>query len=59
VTSGSSTIRAIAEAREAGLVVRRAIALIDREEEDGRINIEDQGITFEALITLSELLAGG
>ena len=59
VTSGSSTIRAIAEAREAGLVVRRAIALIDREEEDGRINIEDQGVTFEALITLSELLAGG
>jgi orotate phosphoribosyltransferase len=56
VTAGSSTIKAIEKARQAGLVVERAIVLIDREEEDGRKNIEAQGIQFEALLTLSELL---
>jgi orotate phosphoribosyltransferase len=56
VTAGSSTIKAIERARQAGLVVERAIVLIDREEEDGRKNIEAQGIQFEALLTLSELL---
>jgi orotate phosphoribosyltransferase len=56
VTAGSSTINAIERARQAGLVVERAIVLIDREEEDGRKNIEAQGIQFEALLTLSELL---
>ena len=56
VTAGSSTIKAIQAAREVGLVVERAIAVIDREEEDGRKNIEAQGVSFEALTTLSELL---
>jgi orotate phosphoribosyltransferase len=56
VTAGSSTIKAIAGARQAGLIVDRVIVLIDREEEDGRKNIEAQGVTFEALTTLSELL---
>jgi orotate phosphoribosyltransferase len=55
VTAGSSTIRAIAGARQAGLIVERAIVLIDREEEDGRKNIEAQTVQFEALLTLSEL----
>jgi orotate phosphoribosyltransferase len=57
VTAGSSTIKAITVARSAGLVVERAIALIDREEEDGRRNIEAQRVSFDALITLSDLLA--
>jgi orotate phosphoribosyltransferase len=56
VTAGSSTIRAIKGARQAGLIVERVFVLIDREEEDGRKNIETQGIQFEALLTLSELL---
>jgi orotate phosphoribosyltransferase len=58
VTAGSSTIKAITVARGAGLVVERAIALIDREEEDGRRRIEAQKVSFDALLTLSELLAG-
>lgn len=57
VTAGSSTIKAIAASRQAGLVVERAIAIVDREEEDGRKNIEAEGVAFEALTTLSELLA--
>jgi orotate phosphoribosyltransferase len=56
VTAGSSTIKAIKGARQAGLIVERVIVLIDREEEDGRKNIEEQGVAFEALTTLSELL---
>jgi orotate phosphoribosyltransferase len=55
VTAGSSTIKAIKGAREAGLIVERAIALIDREEK-GRKNVEEQGVQFESLFTLSELL---
>ena len=56
VTAGSSTIKAIEAARQVGLVVERVIALIDREEEDGRKNIEAQDVTFDALLTLSECL---
>jgi orotate phosphoribosyltransferase len=59
VTAGSSTIKAITGARQAGLIVERVIVLIDREEEDGRKNIEAQGVLFEALTTLSELLDVG
>jgi orotate phosphoribosyltransferase len=58
VTAGVSTIRAIKSARDAGLVVDRVIVLIDRQEEDGRKHIEAQGVSFEALMTLSELLHG-
>jgi orotate phosphoribosyltransferase len=56
VTAGSSTIKAIEEATRAGLLVQRVIALIDREQEGGRQNIEALGVSFDALITLSELL---
>jgi len=56
VTAGSSTIKAIKGARQVGLVVERVIVLIDRQEEDGRNNIEAEGVSFEALITLTELL---
>ena len=56
VTAGSSTIKAIKRARQLGLVVERAIVLIDRQEEGGRENIEAEGVSFEALLTLSELL---
>jgi orotate phosphoribosyltransferase len=56
VTAGSSTIKAITAARQSGLIVERVIVLIDRQEEEGRGNIEAQGVTFEALTMLSELL---
>jgi orotate phosphoribosyltransferase len=56
VTAGSSTVKAIAGARSVGLRVEQVIVLIDREEEDGRKTIEAQGVRFEALMTLSELI---
>jgi len=55
VTTGGSTIQAIRSARQAGLLVQRAIVLVDREEDDGRKNIEAEGVKFDALFTLSEL----
>jgi len=57
ITSGGSTIEAIQKSREAGLQVVKAVAIIDRQEQNGRKNIEAEGIPFEALCTLDELQA--
>ncbi len=57
ITTGGSTITAISKAREAGLVVERVIVLIDREEEDGRQNIEAQWVTVEAVLTRTEIMS--
>jgi orotate phosphoribosyltransferase len=56
VTTGDSTIHAITRARNAGLHVTRVIVLIDREEDDGKRNIEAQNVQFGALFTLADLL---
>jgi len=56
ITTGGSTITAIKQAREAGLVIERAIVLIDREEENGRQNIEAQGVRVEAVLTRTEIM---
>lgn len=56
VTTGESTIKAIQRAREAGLHVRKVLALVDREE-GGAENIENQTkVKLDALFTKSELL---
>jgi orotate phosphoribosyltransferase len=59
ITSGSSAIHAIEGARAAGLTVERVIALVDREESDGRANIEAKHVAFHALFTLAELAYNG
>jgi orotate phosphoribosyltransferase len=56
VTAGDSTIKAINGARAAGLIVERVIVLVDRGEAGGKEHIEAQGVKFEALCTLPELL---
>jgi orotate phosphoribosyltransferase len=55
ITSGGSAIQAIDSVREAGMTVDRVVALIDREESDGRKNIEAKGVRFDALLTLRDL----
>jgi len=57
ITTGGSTINAILRAREAGLAIDRVIALIDREEENGRQNIEAHVGRVEALLTRTEIMA--
>ena len=56
VTTGQSTILAINRCREEGLQVVKAIALVDRQEQQGRENIEKTGVKFDAVITLKDLL---
>ena len=55
ITSGKSTIEAIQKCREAGLTVVKAVAMIDRQEQNGRQNIESEGIPVDALCTLEDL----
>jgi orotate phosphoribosyltransferase len=55
ITTGGSTITAIDRAREAGLVIDRVIALIDREE-GGRANIEAYVPRVEAVLTRTEIM---
>jgi len=56
ITTGGSTITAIERAREAGLVIDRAIALIDREE-GGRGNIMKHVSRVDAVLTRTEIMA--
>lgn len=55
ITTGKSVIEAIGKCREAGLEVVNAIAIVDREEYNGKKNIEDCGVPFEALFTIKQL----
>jgi orotate phosphoribosyltransferase len=56
ITTGGSTIAAIVRAREAGLVIDRVIALIDREEENGRENIAAHVARVDAVLTRTEIM---
>jgi orotate phosphoribosyltransferase len=56
ITTGGSTITAIERAREAGLVIDRVIALIDREE-GGRENIAAHIVRIDAVLTRTEIMA--
>jgi orotate phosphoribosyltransferase len=55
ITSGGSTIQAIERARDWGLEIAGALAIVDRGESGGREAIEAVGIPFESLLALSEL----
>jgi len=59
LTTGGSTVTAIAQAQAAGLEVVRVIVLIDRQE-GGRENIEAQGLAGKvtAILTRMEIMAG-
>ena len=52
---GGSTITAIKRAREAGMNVLGAVALVDREQ-GGRENIEATGCAFDRIFTMKDLL---
>jgi len=56
ITTGASTITAIAEARRAGLVIDRVITLIDREE-GGRENILKHVDPVQSVLTRTEIMA--
>ncbi|HXH09368.1 MAG TPA: orotate phosphoribosyltransferase [Alphaproteobacteria bacterium] len=55
ITTGGSTLMAIHKSREAGLEVVQAIAIVDRCEENGRENIEQAHVPFDAIFTIQDL----
>lgn len=55
LTSGGSLIKAIHTARESDLTVSHALVIVDREEQDGKRLVEQEGITLLRLLTLEDL----
>jgi orotate phosphoribosyltransferase len=55
VTTGASTIKAIKVAESYGLNIKKVITLIDREEDNGKRNIEKCGYPLISLFTLNDL----
>jgi orotate phosphoribosyltransferase len=56
VTTGGSTLQAVSACREAGFEILGAIALVDRQEMNGRENIEKEVPFFKALVTREEVM---
>lgn len=54
VTTGGSTLKALERARESGLDPVAIIALVDRQESNGRENLEATGLPFASLLTRSD-----
>jgi len=57
ITTGGSTIKAIEAMQQVSLQVAKVVVLVDREEMNGRQNIERYCPDVEALITRSEVMA--
>ena len=55
LTSGGSLLKAIAAARQAGLVVSHALVIVDRKEQDGRARVEQAGVKLTSLLTIEDL----
>jgi orotate phosphoribosyltransferase len=56
ITTGGSTIKAIEAIEDLGLEVAKVVVLVDREEMNGRQNIQQHCPEVEALITCSEVM---
>ncbi|WP_447971261.1 orotate phosphoribosyltransferase [Nitrospira sp. M1] len=55
LTTGGSLIKAADAAREAGLVVTRALVIVDRSEQEGQQRLADHGLELVRLLTLDDL----
>jgi orotate phosphoribosyltransferase len=56
ITRGDSIIKAIQSSRDEGFEVVGVVAIVDREQDGGRANIEAQGVWVRAIMTLDELI---
>lgn len=56
LTSGGSLLKAVAAARTAGLTVTHALVIVDRDEQDGRKKVEQEGLTLLSLLTIDDLM---
>lgn len=59
LTSGGSLLKAVGAAREAGLQVRHALVIVDRQEQDGRARVEQEKVTLVSLLTIQDLMKSG
>ncbi len=57
LTSGGSLLKAVAAAREAGLNVQHALVIVDRQEQDGRMRVEQEKVQLVSLLTIQDLQA--
>lgn len=55
LTSGGSLLKAITAARQAGLTVNHALVIVDRNEQEGRAKVEQEGVTLISLLTIEDL----
>jgi orotate phosphoribosyltransferase len=55
LTTGQATVDAITQARAAGLDVRHALVLVDRQEHNGRQRVEALGVPLTSLLILQDL----
>ena len=56
ITTGASIIKAMKISREYGLDILGAIVLLDRCEENGKENVEAEGITLHSILTIEDFL---
>lgn len=56
LTSGGSLIKAVAAARSAGLTVTHALVIVDRNEQDGRKKVEQEGLALLSLLSIDDLM---
>jgi len=55
LTTGQATIDAITQTRAAGLDVKHALVIVDRQEDQGRQRVEAMGVLLISLLTLQDL----
>ena len=57
LTSGGSILQALQAADQANLRVSHALVIVDRQEQDGKQNVEAHGVSLISLLTLNDLKA--
>jgi orotate phosphoribosyltransferase len=55
LTTGQATVDAITQTRAAGLDVKHALVIVDRQEDQGRQRVEAMGVLLISLLTLQDL----
>ena len=57
LTSGGSLLKAVASARQAGLLVSHALVIVDRKEQEGREKVQLEGVKVISLLAIEDLTA--
>ncbi len=56
LTSGGSLLKTLAAAKSAGLTVTHALVIVDRNEQDGKKKVEQEGMKLLSLLTIEDLM---